>query len=262
MNQQEAARAVLIEVMNVLGAFKDQIVIIGGWTPDLWFPDGRHIGSLDVDLAVSPAALGENAYSTIRARLQDKGYSQSQAPTRFYRNVAGAPEPIKVDLVSGQYAGVDQALSIQVDELSLNTLRGIDLAFEACEEITIEGQMPDGEPNTVRARIVRPEAFLLIKAFALEERAKEKDAYDIAFVLRHFQPSLAELASRLAPLVSDGLGQEAYVVLQEKFNALESVGPTWAARVAKEAGRDYDQEQQAAYQDAQDLFERVRNAGG
>jgi len=42
MNQQDAARAVLIEVVNILGAFKDDLVIVGGWVPDLIFPGKNH----------------------------------------------------------------------------------------------------------------------------------------------------------------------------------------------------------------------------
>ncbi len=42
-----AARAVLIEVMNVLGAFGDDIVLVGGWVPELLYPGRGHMGSLD-----------------------------------------------------------------------------------------------------------------------------------------------------------------------------------------------------------------------
>jgi hypothetical protein len=30
-----ASRAVLVEVMNVLGAYRQEIVLVGGWVPDL-----------------------------------------------------------------------------------------------------------------------------------------------------------------------------------------------------------------------------------
>ncbi len=58
MKQTEAARAVLIEVLNVLGPMRDELVIVGGWVPDLLYPASNHLGSLDVDLAVSPKAIG------------------------------------------------------------------------------------------------------------------------------------------------------------------------------------------------------------
>lgn len=67
MRETEAARAVLLEVLNALGAMGDDLVIVGGWVPDLLYPSSNHMGSLDVDLAVSPKAIGGNAYSSIRA---------------------------------------------------------------------------------------------------------------------------------------------------------------------------------------------------
>ena len=100
----------------------------------------------------------------------------------------------------------------------------------------------------------------MLKAFALAERAKEKDAYDIAFVLHNYDPSLAALAASLTPLALDGLGAEAYQILTEKFAKLDSVGPLWAARVAEENGQDRDQAQQSAFQDAQELFDEFRRA--
>ena len=70
MNETEAARAVLLEVLNALGAMRDELVIVGGWVPDLLYPKSNHMGSLDVDLAVSPNAIGGNAYSSIRERVK------------------------------------------------------------------------------------------------------------------------------------------------------------------------------------------------
>ncbi len=61
MDQKEAAHAVLVEVVNILGAFKNDLVVVGGWVPDLKYPDRNHVGSLDVDLAVGPGAVGTNA---------------------------------------------------------------------------------------------------------------------------------------------------------------------------------------------------------
>ena len=74
MKETEAARAVLLEVLNALGAMRDDLIIVGGWVPDLLYPSSNHMGSLDVDLAVSPKAIGGNAYSSIRERLTQLGY--------------------------------------------------------------------------------------------------------------------------------------------------------------------------------------------
>jgi hypothetical protein len=100
--------------------------------------------------------------------------------------------------------------------------------------------------------------FVLIKAFALADRVKEKDSYDIAFILHHYQPTLTDLAIRLAPLLDSGPGAEAYRILTEKFATLESAGPSWAGQIASENGQNLQQAQQAALQDAQELFDEVR----
>ena len=249
-----ASHAVLIEVMNVLGAFRDDIVLVGGWVPELLYPNHGHIGSLDVDLAVSRTALGESAYKTILSRMIAAGYSHHLSPTYFTKPVAGVEEPVKVDLVGGQYEGGEKAKSIQVNELQLNTLRGLDLAFEASREISISGLMPDGIQNTVRVRIVLPEAYILIKAFALDERQKEKDAYDIHFVLRNYPPDVEALAAQVRPLLSKGLAREGYGILKAKFATLDAVGPSWAAKIAAEHGENYEQWKRSAFEFAQALF--------
>jgi hypothetical protein len=254
MKENEAARAVLLEVLNALGAMREELVIVGGWVPDLLYPECNHIGSLDVDLAVSPKAIGGNAYSTIRERLMQIGYAMQSSPTRFLKQVPGLVNPIKIDLLTGLYVTQEKRDSILVDEIRINALRGIDLAFESSESITINGKMPDGSVNQVTARLVAPEAYILIKAIALDERAKDKDAYDIAFVLKHYQPSLADLAKKVYRISRSGIGKEALHLLQIKFRTFDSVGPVWASRVAVTAGDEAGQFQRAAFEDADLLF--------
>ena len=163
---------------------------------------------------------------------------------------------MKVDLISGKEAA-EGANAIQVNELQLSCLSGVDLAFVASDEMTVFGSMPDGVKNSVRVRIVREEAFILIKAFALDERTKDKDAYDVAFVLRHYEPDLKELARRVKTLLARALARSGFEILRAKFATIDSAGPVWAARVFHEQGEDYEQARRAAYEDAQELFQHV-----
>lgn len=257
MNDTEAARAVLIEVLNALGSMRDDLVVVGGWVPDLLYPTSNHMGSLDVDLAISPTAIGENAYSSIRERLSKLGYAMQELPTRFFKQIPGLSNPVKVDLITGLYVTQHKRDSIQVDEIRISALRGIDLAFESFDLVTIDGRMPDGSLNQVTARLVSPEAYILIKAIALDERAKDKDAYDIAFVLKHYMPSLTELARKVHSISRSGVGSEAMDLLRIKFRTIDSVGPVWAGRAAATAGADLDQFQRAAYEDATELFRLI-----
>ena len=47
----EAAKSVLIELMQILGEYREQMVLIGGWVPFFLFGPG-HVGSTDVDIAL------------------------------------------------------------------------------------------------------------------------------------------------------------------------------------------------------------------
>jgi hypothetical protein len=147
MKETEAARAVLLEVLNALGAMRDELVIVGGWVPDLLYPASNHMGSLDVDLAVSPNAIGGSAYSSIRERLTQLGYTMQESPTRFFKHLPDLANPIKIDLITGLYVSQHRQDSVLVDEIRINAVRGIDLAFEASETITVDGRMPDGSIN-------------------------------------------------------------------------------------------------------------------
>lgn len=73
-----AAYSVLIELGQVLGAYRQKFVIVGGAVPWLLMPNARpsHIGTLDVDLNLSPEALSEGEYVTLIESLEHAGYER------------------------------------------------------------------------------------------------------------------------------------------------------------------------------------------
>ena len=55
----EAARSVLLEIVHVLGEYRDNIVLIGGWVPLFLCPSPEepHVGSMDLELAWTTVSL-------------------------------------------------------------------------------------------------------------------------------------------------------------------------------------------------------------
>lgn len=53
--QVEAARRVLVDLGQVLAAFEDCLVVVGGWVPDLLLAqaDEPHVGSIEEHLKTS-----------------------------------------------------------------------------------------------------------------------------------------------------------------------------------------------------------------
>ena len=250
-----AARRVMIELSRVLGEHRDDAVIVGGWVPELLIPGAGHVGSTDVDLALDHEALEDPGYSTILKKLQERGYEQSEKqPFIFYREVevGGEPVRVEVDFMAGEYGGTGRSHRTQeVQDVRARKARGCDLAFELCEEVDLEEELPEGGLDHARVRVAAFPAFLVMKAMALAGRLKEKDAWDIWFCLRHHPDRLGYLAQTLRPHADHGLMQEALSHLEEKFASPEHVGPRMVA--------DFDQitDEEARDQRMRDAYERV-----
>ena len=42
--QKRAAHRVLVELVNIFEEYEDEIRVVGGWVPDLMFPEEGHVG--------------------------------------------------------------------------------------------------------------------------------------------------------------------------------------------------------------------------
>ena len=256
-------RSVLIEVLTILAKDLDKIVVVGGWVPELVYPGRGHIGSLDVDLALDPFELKPMAYESIRKKLVDSGYEQTaETPNAFYRSMKGSSQKIKVDLITGEFPDRAEGGShLSIQELRVWKAHGIDLAFQFQQDIRIEGTLPDGGHNVVSAKLPSIAAFVCIKAIALGERKKEKDAYDIAFCIDHYPGGPRALAAEFAGKLGNPLLVEGLATLRSKFARVDSIGPVWAAQVSEQVtvgtARDLELEQRRAFQLVDQLLEAI-----
>jgi hypothetical protein len=121
--QVEAARSVMLELVHLLGECRDDIVVVGGWVPSLLIPQdkARHIGSLDVDLALNHKTLRDPGYMSIRNLLLGRGYRQDpDQPFIFRRTVVVSARPIEieVDLLAGEYEGTAKRHRTQKSRIS------------------------------------------------------------------------------------------------------------------------------------------------
>ncbi len=250
---ETASHKVLIEVLTVLGAYTDQLVIIGGWTPELLYPDKGHIGSLDVDLALNANGLPPHVYSNIKTRLLKAKYDlKAGTQNVFERVVEGTDEVItvKLDLVSGS-DDLEDSSPMHIHGMTIPSLRGVGFALSHSLDIEISGELPEGGNNIIKARVASPVALVCMKAIAMTERMRQKDAYDIYFCLLHCPGGPAGLARQFAPLRGTATVARALDALRQKFGRLGDVGPVWAGQVAEAHGRGIMADVQRA------AFERV-----
>ena len=104
-----ATKSVLLELIRLLREYRDEIVVVGGWVPELILPATplKHVGSIDVDLALDHRKLQEAGYATIQKLLLSRGYEQGSQPFIFFRTVevGGKPIKVQVDFLAGEYEG-------------------------------------------------------------------------------------------------------------------------------------------------------------
>ncbi len=231
-----ACKAVLLELVHLLGEIKDEMVIIGGWTPTFLFPqsDDPHVGSLDIDVALDFSKIPDNTYQTILKAFLKRGYTQDkEQPFRFFRKVkieGAGPISIEVDLMTGEYGGTGKGHRTQkIQDILARKARGCDLAFDSSITVTLEGELPEGGKDKVSFKVAGIVPFLVMKGMAMYERMKEKDAYDIYYCVEHYPGGVEGLASEFRPHLKNKLIIEELEKIRSKFASVEHIGPKWVA---------------------------------
>jgi hypothetical protein len=231
----EAARSVLIELTHLLGEYRDDIVLIGGWVPELLLPQEPrpHVGSMDIDLALNHLKIADG-YARIEELLRSRGYYQEEGrqPYIFFRDVPvrEGKVTVQVDLLSGEYEGTGKGRRHQVvQNLRARKVKGCDIAFDMVEEISIEGEIPGGGFDRVTIRVASIVPFLVMKGMALDERLKEKDAWDIYYCVQAFPGGIEALAEEFRPHLTHGLVKEGLAKISKHFSDIKSIGPRFVA---------------------------------
>ena len=267
----KAAHRVLIELTQVLGEYEEHTVIVGGWVPSLLMPHSRHIGSTDVDLAIDHNAVQGTPFGPIRTLLEQSGYyPEAKRAFTFNRDVAlndgGTPDSVvvQVDFVAAEYgqAGKNRA-SQPIQEFRARKARGSDLVFDRnlVEHVPIIGYLPDGTELDAQIRVAGPVPFLVMKANALKNRDKPKDAYDIWFLLKNHPAGLDGLADALIEHAKHGLVQEALDHLTRTFAAADGKGPTAVANFYdfQPDTEEYEEIRQDAYLRVRSILEKLEH---
>lgn len=253
----EAARSAIIELMTVLGEYREEIVLVGGWVPFFSMdapedPLDRHPGSADVDIALDHQELEEAGYETIAKRLEDAGYEPvGEQPFQFSKTVNDVV--VHIDLLAGQYAGTGRRHRTQkVQDVKARKARGADLVFQiGPDKREISGQLPDGSHDRVVVPVASVVPSIIMKSFAMDDRMKPKDPFDVWYVVKHYPGGVDALIETFRPHLSHGLVKQGLEILARKFERLDS----WAStQVGKFDSALNDEEQEARQRDA---YERL-----
>ena len=257
--QVEGARSVMLELVRLLGEYRDDMVVVGGWVPALLIPQGTspHVGSLDIDLALNHTTLQDPGYNTIRSLLVGRGYRQdNEQPYRFWRTVmvGGRSVDVAVDLLAGEYEGTSQGHRTQrIQDVRARKARGCELAFQYTAEVRIDGILPDGAKDSAMVRIAAIIPFLAMKGMAMAGRLKEKDPWDVYYCVKNFPGGPEALVAEFSPHLGNSLIREGLRHIAEKFTSPDHFGPRSVAAFDEIT----DPEERAIVE--RDVYERVQD---
>jgi hypothetical protein len=230
----EAARRVLIELWTLLAGFADAMTVVGGSAPPLLTgdqPDDPYVGTLDVDLVIDPIGVPDDVYRTIAELLRERGYVQLDQPFRWLRTVTVDERRIDVEVDLLAPATPRSGVSHRHERIGGEPLArrtdGAELVRTGHVTHEIAGLLPDGRRNRVAVRVATPAAIVILKALAMGQRDKPKDAYDIDYLLAHV--GIEEVADGIAAFGGVDVVARARVILAQRFASIDAIGPASVA---------------------------------
>lgn len=230
--QTEAAHRVLVDIGQVLASFKECVVVVGGWVPDLLLTNTteEHVKSIDVDLALDAAKLSDGRYAELLTLLIDtQRYHRSEKAFQLYTTVdlgdSQAPVRVDVDFLAPKEFKLRSQRPKKIEGFRVQQADGCGAAFLAPEAIMVEGRMINGALNSVELRVAAMPDFLVMKCYALKGRDKPKDAYDLCFCLDQVADGGAEIAVIWKARGANKDIAVALEVLRTKFHSVDDYGP-------------------------------------
>ena len=239
------ARAGLLHLATVLGDLLDDAMVVGGLVPSLITPLPRnatvdtHVGTTDIDIALSLAVLDDRRYQAIAQRMRRAGFApdvNERGNTTIQRWVLQEQPRVTVDFLIPQVSRMDPEQRIHNLEPGFGALvtRGLNDAIKTRVRIRLDGHTLEGARVTRDVWVCGPEGFLVLKALAFRNRGEAKDAYDLYYVLKHHEMRPAGIGARLRtlrdrdPIELDAIG-DAVRTLREDFAGIDGLGPARAA---------------------------------
>jgi predicted nucleotidyltransferase len=235
-DQVARVKATCLYLATKLGDLMDELVVVGGLVPSLLIDQEHlaenvtpHVGTMDLDLGLAFALVGEERYKEVAERLRNAGFKpdeNDEGKTTRQRWRISDP-PVTVDFLiepEGMDAKPGTLFPLAKDWAAI-IAPGLHLAFVDNRVVTITGMTIAGEKASRDVRVCGAGAYVVLKTLAFRIRGENKDAYDLFYLLRNYGNGVEDVAALLRFLRTDESTQKAITYLGEDFLDPNAVGP-------------------------------------
>jgi hypothetical protein len=195
LERSPAARALaeqaLIWLAHELRDAELPIIVLGGLVPEVLAREAEleapaHLGTTDVDILVALHATLDADLSPLEKALGQAGFeidTKIAEGWRWKAKVGSATVKIEF-LCDLDDQPANRAIALPgCERVTAANLRGTGFVSRDYVTETLTGQLTSGEFVTVKVNFAGLSGYLLAKLVAARERGKEKDYYDLTYVL-------------------------------------------------------------------------------
>lgn len=257
-----ACEKALRTILTKIGPWGSQLILIGGMTPRYLVgqppPDIRaHVGTTDLDIVIGVTLATEEAeaYRTLQQNLKDARFAPARDPEsgqertfRWERDVDGVRVQLEFfcPVGDGEPGKLMRNPGGAGSKISAVRIRGAELSALDHFMVPLGGELLDhgGIQERVDVKVSNLLPFLVLKAFALDERDKPKDGYDLVWTLSAFGegPRSAVDAVVQSPVLACPEIPAAMACLREHFRTPGHRGPAQYANFESFSGDEGERE--------------------
>lgn len=240
-----ASLSALLELAVTLRSYQESMVLVGGWVPyflteEFGRGEFKHVGSIDIDIAVDSEKVDREAYAGIVELIERRGYiNRTDREGRpilfsFHKSVPSPVDQkeydISVDFLTPavRNSGRHRHVRVQSD-LPARIVPGCGIAFRYNITKKLKGVLPNNGEAIEDIRMLDIVGSLGMKGIVLGLAYREKDAYDIYSVISQCLDNPTDVAKEIKPHLSDTEIEQGIDAIRQRFRDINAEGPAWVA---------------------------------
>jgi len=244
-------QAEAVRVMRSFSFAGAHVVIVGGLVPSLLVPRPepgleQHIGTQDLDLCLSVALVDGNVgnYDRLEKCLKDSDFVMAREDGKpvSWRWIGGVDQTLTVEFFCPTGPGREPGRlhrpgGVVGGKLSALVLSAGRLIDADTRDVDVEVVLPGGGGTTHHpVKVAGPAAFIAAKTDALLRRNKNKDAYDIVWLVESWPGGQVALAQEIGAtrIARDSEFLDSISRLEREFSSVDSAGAVKYARFMAE----------------------------
>ncbi len=185
------AEKALIWLAHELRDAELPIIVVGGLVPEVLAREAEleapaHLGTTDLDILVAFHATLETDLSPLEEALERAGFDPDPKIAEGWRwRAMVGTATVKVEFLCDlDDQPANRAIALPgCKRVTAANLRGTGFVSRDYVTETLTGQLPNDEFVTVKVNFAGLSGYLMAKLVAARERGKEKDYYDLTYVL-------------------------------------------------------------------------------